>query len=209
MIWFSILYFFKDSLNALLKTISFRSKNKCADLVYHDFFITLTDVMGKVDRIEFITDGHPDEAKNKILHHIVKIKVTRLEQEITKLLQKPNIGKLNAQELKFELAGALNRTSKESNVTATADFQNWGISEKDIKAVIEGCEEFKELLTEGLGERIESIATNKDYHSNYDKLSAILEVMAISYFMMPRMIKDVFDRMNGRFAKYNKNYDTN
>lgn len=209
MIWFSILYFFKDSLNGLLKTLSFRRGGKCKDLVYHDFFITLAEVLHKVDRIEFITHGESDVTKNKVLHHIVKLKVKRLEEEVLKLLTKDNIDKADAQQLKYEIATAFNRTSADSNVVAVEDFKNWGITDKDIKAILDGCEEFKELLTEGLSERIESIATNKDYHSNYDKLSAILEVMAISYFMMPRMIKDVFDRMNGRFAKYNKNYDTN
>ena len=207
MIWFSILYFFKDSLNSILKTFSIGRGGKCKDLIYHDFFITLSEVLHKVDRIEFITHGETDVTKNKVLHHIVRLKVKRLEEEVLKLLKLNNIDKVNAQELKYGIAAAFNRTSVESNELAIEDFKNWGINDKDIKAILDGCEEFKELLTEGLSERIESIATNKDYHSNYDKISAILEVMAMSYFMMPRMIKDVFDRMNGRFAKYNKKYE--
>ena len=191
----------------MVKSFSINGGGKCKDLIYHDFFITLSDVLHKVDRIEFITHGETDITKNRVLHHVVRLKTKKLEEEITKLLKSTNIDKVNAQELKYEIASAFNRTSLESNTIASEDFKNWGINDKDIKAILEGCEEFKEVLTEGLSERIESISTNRTYHSNYDKVSAILEVMAMSYFMMPRMIKDVFDRMNGRFAKYNKKYE--
>lgn len=207
LIWYSILYFFKDSLNELLKNITFSKKRKCKNLIYHDLFISLQNIKHKVSYIQFETDGNVDVMKNRILHHLLDIKIDKLKSELETLVQKDNIDKLEIQELKYELAGVSNRTSVESNNKIVEDFKNWGISEVDIKAILEGAEGFKELLTQGLDERIESIVTNGDYNTNYNKMSAILEVIAMSYYMMPKIIKDSFDKMNGRFAKYNKEYE--
>jgi hypothetical protein len=206
MIWYSILYFFKDSLNEVIKNISFNKKRKCSNLIYHDLFISLQDIKHKVGYIQFETHGNVDIMKNRILHHLLDVKIDRLKNELEALLQKDDIDALETQELKFELAKVSNRTSVESNKTVAEDLRVWGITEVDIKSILEGAEEFRTLLTQGLDERIESIITNKDYTSNYNKLSAILEVIAMSYYMMPKIIKDSFDQMNGRFAKYNKEH---
>lgn len=68
--------------------------------------------------------------------------------------------------------------------------------------MIDKYEEHRQYIVDGFIERLDSISINKDYNCNFEKLSAILEVVALSLYVIPRDVKHAMNSVNGRYVKY-------
>ena len=61
---------------------------------------------------------------------------------------------------------------------------------------------FRSNIADGFTERVESITTNDNYHCNFDRLSAVFEVLALGLYLIPRDAKTACSAINGKFLKY-------
>ena len=74
----------------------------------------------------------------------------------------------------------------------------------DAVYLIESYEEYRLDLVNGFLESLDDISTNDDYSSNYDKINAIYELVALSIYLIPKDVRIALDSVNGRFIKYEK-----
>ena len=196
------LYIFKDTINEKIK--SWRKSKKIEILTSHDVFLTTENVRTIIKRIEFTTKGSPDVMKTKVLHHLIDLKIDTVNLRFKELLMDSDVDDCSGQSLKFKVISCLTNIVKEYNDQALKDIVSWGISEADAKFAIDAYEDFRKDIVDAFLERLESISTNDDYNTNYDKMSSILEVVAISLYLIPKDAKNAFDLINGKFYKYGK-----
>ena len=198
-----VFYFLKDTINEVLKALLTRKKkSKIANLKNHDVFITLQQVKKKIDKIEFTTHGEIDKNKTSLLRQLIDIKIKTTNEYLNEFLTRKNVANYSGQELKFEIDSLLRRLVREYNQEAIHAFVKRNILKADAEYLVEAFEEFRADIMEGYIERIESISTNDDYNSNYDRISAILEVFALGLYVIPKDAVNACNKMNGRFLKY-------
>ncbi|QYS85399.1 hypothetical protein JJC03_09120 [Flavobacterium oreochromis] len=204
-----ISYYYRNAIAEIIKAKSILKKKKdIANLVQHDFFNTTVNVRNEIMRIDFATNGEVDMIKTKLLHHLIKLKTTEIEASMTAFLKRPDLNECSSQGLRYLVKSNLFNIVNNYTIQAERDFIRCGITVEDARFVINSYEDFRQEVVDGFVQRVESITTNDDYFSNYDKMSAILEVVAISLFLIPKDAKNAFDKINGRFKKYqNVNLD--
>jgi hypothetical protein len=198
-----ILYYLKDSINEQVKSwkINKRKKN-ISNLKNHDFFLTVDNVYSEVRKINFNYSGEIDINKTKMLHHLILLKTSAITEKFTDFLNDKELNTCESQVLKFKVKTLLGEIVKKYTSEANKDFIKWGLDEKDSQYCINAYEDFRTEIVEAFVQRVDSICTNDDYFSNYDKMSAILEVVAISLYIIPKDVKNSFDKINGRFKSY-------
>lgn len=198
-----ISYYYRNTIAEILKAKSLIKKKKdIANLVQHDFFNTTAQVRNEVLRLEFITHGQADPIKTALLHHLIRLKTQAIDEMMAGFLKRPELNECGSQGLKFFVKKNLGEIVEKYTSQAERDFVRCGISSEDARFTINAYEDFRKEVVEGFIQRVDSITTNDDYFSNYDKMSAILEVVAISLFLIPKDAKSAFDLINGRFKKY-------
>jgi len=198
-------YFLKDTINEALKSLLLRKKkSKIENLKSHDMFITLESVRSKIDKVQFTTHDKIDTVKTKLLQELIHIKIDKTKELFNEFLSKKDVCNYSGQELKFEVDSLLRKLVKEYSQEAHRAFICKAIENDDAAYLISSYERFRTDIMEGYVERIESISTNEDYNSNYDRISAILEVIALGFFVIPKDAANACDLINGRFLKYVK-----
>lgn len=190
----------------LIDVLSKKINNKpISDLKYHDMFNTAQAVKQKVHQIEFISHGKPDPVKTTLLHKLIDLKIDCVTRSFSEFLENSDLEDMSENQLKFEVSKKLSIIVNEYNDEAFKLFiSQYGIDQKDSKYLIDCYETFRQEIVEGFLIRLDSITRNDDYLNNYQKLSAILEVIAISLFIIPKDAKNAMDLVNGRFVKYAK-----
>ncbi|OWP87769.1 hypothetical protein BWK60_01915 [Flavobacterium covae] len=198
-----ISYYYRNTIAEILKAKSLIKKKKdIANLVHHDFFNTTAQVRNEVLRLEFMTQGQSDLIKTALLRHLIKLKTETIDEMMTSFLKRPELNECGSQGLKYFVKKNLAEIVENYTSQAERDFVRCGISSEDARFTINAYEDFRKEVVEGFIQRVDSIATNDDYFSNYDKISAILEVIAISLFLIPKDAKNTFALINGRFKRY-------
>jgi len=195
-----VLYTFKDTIIEYVK--SRRKKKDIKNLEYHDVHATADSVLEKMHDIDFTSKGKTDPYKTELLHELVGLNISVLKRYLNKLLSNKDLASYSGQRLKHEINTMFIDVENEYCAQADTNFRQRGINTTDSKYLIKSYESFRKDVTEGFHERVESITTNADYASNYDRISAIFEVIAISLYIIPKDAKSACDKINGRFIKY-------
>lgn len=198
-----VLYMFKDTIIEFVK--NWRKKKSIKNLEYHDVHATADSVLEKMHDIDFTTKGEIDVFKTQLLHELVKLNISVLKKYLEELLNRKGLSDYSGQRLKHEINMMFANVENEYCAQADTSFRQKGITPVDSRYLIKSYESFRKDVTEGFHERVESITTNADYASNYDRISAIFEVIAISLYIIPKDAKNACDKMNGRFTKYQNN----
>jgi len=203
------MYIFKGPISELIKKIRFKagrnikSKNKeVKDLWSHDLFLTAEEVRRKVNTIKFTTYGDYDEAKTKLLRILVNFQIDYFIKNLKQLIKGSDMDKLDGQDLKYTLIKKLTNSVDQHNEATLEKLISLGIREDDTKYLIDEYDFFREEVMRGFVERIESITTNDNYHCNYDRLSAVFEVLAMGLYLIPKDCITACNRINGKFRKY-------
>ena len=85
----------------------------------------------------------------------------------------------------------------------TNDWRDKGISEDDIRYVVELFETFRYDVVKAFEYRINSIFSTTNHHNNKRRLLAIFEMWAFGIDMLPRDMQTTFETLNGRFKEIN------
>ena len=200
-----VLILFKGQIAQWLKK-PLKAKKKISTLQYHDMFSTATFVLKKVQAISFSSNGVDDVVKTKMLHKLIDFKVSCIKKNFKSFLLDDNLEKMDSNQLKFKVFELLHSLVDEYNMVSNSYFVNeLGISHEDSKFLIDSYEKYRQDIIDGFIDRLESITTNDDYDTNFAKISAVLEVVAISLYVIPKDAKQAMDEVNGRYIKYKKN----
>ena len=199
---------FKNSLSQVISKVKFNKKNtvkkKVRDLWSHDLFITTSLVKSKVNAIDFTTHGELDVVKSKLLKRLISNQLESFNERVMDFINKDCIDNFDGQKLKFLITEVLRAGTVEYNQKTKNEFLEMGISKDDADFLIGRYGNFRDEVQEGFFDRIDSITTNANYSNNYDRLSAVFEVLAMGLYLIPKDSVSACNNINGRFSKYSK-----
>jgi hypothetical protein len=206
----TLAFIFKGSIVELVKKIRLgksayqgASKNRrVKDLWSHDLFMTVDAVKKKVEPIRFTTHGEYDSAKSKLLKMLINNQLDNFKKRMKEFILKDCIDNFDGQKLKFIITDTLRSGTIEYNEKTLNEFTEMGVRAEDGRFLIDEYGFFRDEVQEGFFERIDSITTNANYYNNYDRLSAVFEVLAMGLYLIPKDSKAACNNMNGRFKKY-------
>lgn len=179
-----------------------RSKRKVKDLWSHDLFITVGLVKKKVNSINFTTHGEIDPIKSKLLKLLISNQLDNFKDRMKSFIDRDCIDNFDGQKLKFLITEVLNEGRLEYNKKSKGEFLEMGIEKEDADFLMKEYASFRDEVQEGFFDRIDSITTNVNYYNNYDRLSAVFEVLAMGLYLIPKDSIAACNNINGRFKKY-------
>ena len=144
----------------------------------------------------------PNMFKTKLLRILIERKMEVVKEDVIIFLKQEGIDKFDSNEIKFKFKTTLGALVDRYNQDCYKIFIEMGISHEDAWYFINRYEAYRTDCIEGFVDRLDSIATNQDYSSNFDKLIAILELCSLAMAIIPRDIMSVYTLINGRFKKY-------
>lgn len=196
------MYLFKDTIREWIKKPKSKQK-KIFELQYHDLFITLNLVLSKVKQISFTSNGQEDSVKTKMIHKLIELKTEAMHRHFKEFLMREGLSRHDGNQLKFEISSVISNTVSDYKAKAHKIFINeYKIKPKDVDLLIDKYLEYRNDAAEGFLKRLESITMNEDYTTNYEKISAVLEIVAVSIYVIPRDAKNAMDSVNGVFLTY-------
>ena len=181
-----------------------KQKKPITELKYHRLFQVVEQVGKRVEGINFITHGEVDKVKTMLMNVLIQEKLTNVSIVFTDFLDDAELRVCSGNALRAKVATSLRGLVGNYNDSARDLFVDIGISEEDAVYLIESYEEYRLDLVNGFLESLDDISTNDDYSSNYDKINAIYELVALSIYLIPKDVRIALDSVNGRFVKYEK-----
>lgn len=203
------LYFLKDSIGTVIKTISLKnilkkktSSKNIESLLVHDFFISLRDLYPKVEQIDFSQKNKLNSFKRKMMLKLIEVKMTAIEEGFKEIINSPDILTLGSQEFKYEVLSCIRALIKKYNKQAINHYLEMGVTEEDAFFFVNSYEGYRETIIESFINRLESITVSKQYHNNYERMLAMLEVLTVAVEVIPRDVKSLYFIINGKYDKY-------
>lgn len=175
---------------------------KVKDLWSHDLFLTVDTIKNKMHPVRFTTHGEYDAVKTKLLKALINNQLDNFHKRMKDFINKECIDNFDGQKLKYLMTEALKKGTREYNEKSRLQFIEMGISEEDAVFLIYEYGYFRDEVLDGILERIDSITTNENYNSNFDRLSAVFEVLAMGLYLIPKDSRTACNNINGRFKKY-------
>lgn len=202
----AIIFIVISNINKLIevydKIKNWEKKKHIINLKIHDMFLTIEKVRQISNSYEYSTYNEFDETKTILLKHLINLKLDTIDKKFKGFLDDKSLKYSSGQELKFKVGNILNNIVFEYCKIVNQDYIRVGISHKDSEFLINSYEKYRAEIIDGMKERIESICSNNDYNSNYDRISAILEIVAIVLYTIPGDVRETFNEINGRFKTY-------
>lgn len=201
-----IIYIFKDSIKKIITKIKLPNifkKKKIKSLLFHDLFNECIEIKNKVNQMQFCQgeDKHP--IKSEMMRILINKKMDVVISEVTIFLQSEDVMDMDSNEIKFRFKKSLNGLVLKYNDLAYQEYIRMGISHQDSLYFINRYEDYRSVVIEGFIDRLDSIASNNSYSSNYDKLTCILELCTLAMSIIPRDIRSIYIQINGKYDKYN------
>lgn len=203
------IYIFKDTISFLIKNwFSFKRPRKRVVLEarYHDIFNVIEQVKAKISAIKYTTHGDYDAAKSKLIIELICTQLEETKKSLIKLINVENIDEIDNQQLKFEVIRSLRSANERYNNSAHLRFLELGVSKDDSKFLLSEYAKFRDDVFDGFIERVESISSNDVYTTNFHRVSASFEVVAMGLHLIARDSIYTCSQINGRFKKYNEKF---
>lgn len=198
-------YFLKDTIAELLKGW-FSSKKprirKAIEAQYHDIFNVIDQVKTKIDAIEYTTHGEYDVSKTILIAKLIHNQLDITRTVLNDLINKEGIDTIDNQQLKYEVITALKTANEKYNDLSKMNFLEMGVSKKDAEFLLKEYAKFRDDIFEGFIDRVESISSNNVYTTNFHRISASFEVIAMGLHLIARDSIYTCSQINGRFKKY-------
>ncbi len=187
-----------------IERIRKRQKKSISELQAHRMFLVCREVIKKVEEIELTTHGEKDVVKTRLMKILINEKIDTITRSFLKLIQEDRIETFSSNFLKNKISKMLFDLINEYNKNCHDVYLSLGISAEHSKFLLQSYEEWRSDMVEGFTDSVDDICVNDDYSSNYDKLSAIFELVAISMHLIPKDVKGALNQVNGLFTEYNK-----
>ena len=204
------IWIFKTQIGEILKKIKLRKKVKSRSiesLKFHDFFNVLDEIKQKVGVINFSEEGEENKLKTWMIVRLIELKMDSIKKAFNTFMDEEGLDKAEAMVFKFKVGKCLNDLVDEYNMAAIEQFKLKGISEEDARYFVNMYESYRDTIVKGFIGRLDSICLSQVYDDNFDRLLACLEVSTLAMEVIPRDIKSVYLLINGRYDKYNLQYN--
>ena len=197
----AFMFMFKKSIPAWINRL-FNLKNKLniEDLKHHDLFNTCIRVEKEVYLMKFYTHGKYDITKSRMCKDFTKHKINVCYRGFEKILEQ-DIEKMTPDEFKKYILKQQNKMHETYIDKISEDWRQRGISEEDIRYVIDLFETFRYDVVKAFEYRINSIFSTTNHHNNKRRLLAIFEMWAFGIDILPRDMQTTFEGLNGRFKE--------
>ena len=197
----SFMWIFKKNIPSWVNIfLSVKNKLTIKSLEHHDVFNTCTRVEKEVSFMKFYTHGEYDISKSKMCKDFVKYKIKVCSESFNNIL-KDDIEKMDSDQFKMYIIEAQTQMHVKYIDAIVKEWREKGISEEDIKYVIELFEKFRYDVVKAFEYRINSIFSTTSHKNNTRRLLAIFEMWAFGIDMLPRDMQTTFETLNGRFKK--------
>ncbi len=197
----SFMWIFKNSIPLWINTLfNVRHKLTIKSLEHHDVFNTCGRVEKEISFMKFYTHGEYDISKSKMCKDFVKYKIKVCSESFNDIL-KDDIEKMNSDQFKMYIIEAQTQMHVTYINAIVEEWRGKGISEEDIKYVIELFEKFRYDVVKAFEYRINSIFSTTTHKNNTRRLLAIFEMWAFGIDMLPRDMQTTFETLNGRFKE--------
>jgi len=199
-----IAYVYRKKVSEFIDSISKREKVKpIENLKFHNLFNVAETVKSQVLKIDFTTNDESDEIKSKLVKKLVVLEINFIVEDLKDFLDTKDLSSKDPNMLKYLVSLTISCSSNKYADEAIKVFMSkYSIEKEDSRYMTECYDLFRKEFNDGFLTRIESITTNQDYSTNYEKISTILEVIAISLLYIPKDARQALDKANGRFKKY-------
>ena len=199
----AFMWIFKKNIPKWVNTVlSVKYKLTIQSLEHHDVFNTCARVEKKVSFMKFYTHGEYDVSKSKMCKDFVKYKIKVCSESFADIL-KQDIESMKSDEFKMFIIETQSQMHVDYIEAIEKDWRNKGISEEDIKYIIELFEKFRYDVVKAFEYRINSIFSTTSHKNNTRRLLAIFEMWAFGIDMLPRDMRTTFETLNGRFKEIN------
>jgi len=199
----SFMWIFKKNIPKWVNTVlSVKYKLTIQSLEHHDVFNTCARVEKKVSFMKFYTHGEYDVSKSKMCKDFVKYKIKVCSESFADIL-KQDIESMKSDEFKMFIIETQSQMHIDYIEAIEKDWRGKGISEEDIKYIIELFEKFRYDVVKAFEYRINSIFSTTSHKNNTRRLLAIFEMWAFGIDMLPRDMRTTFENLNGRFKEIN------
>ena len=197
----SFMWIFKKNIPIWVNTfLSVKNKLTIKSLEHHDVFNTCARVEKEVSFMKFYTHGEYDISKSKMCKDFTKHKIKICSESFNNIL-KDDIEKMKPDEFKMYIIEAQTQMHIKYIGAIVDEWREKGISEDDIKYVIELFEKFRYDVVKAFEYRINSIFSTTSHKNNTRRLLAIFEMWAFGIDMLPRDMQVTFETLNGRFKE--------
>ena len=197
----SFMWIFKKNIPSWVNIfLSVKNKLTIKSLEHHDVFNTCARVEKEVSFMKFYTHGEYDISKSKMCKDFVKYKIKVCSESFNNIL-KDDIEKMDSDQFKMYIIEAQTQMHVKYIDAIVKEWREKGISEEDIKYVIELFEKFRYDVVKAFEYRINSIFSTTSHKNNTRRLLAIFEMWAFGIDMLPRDMQTTFETLNGRFKK--------
>ena len=197
----SFMWIFKKNIPSWVNIfLSVKNKLTIKSLEHHDVFNTCARVEKEVSFMKFYTHGEYDISKSKMCKDFVKYKIKVCSESFNNIL-KDDIEKMDSDQFKMYIIEAQTQMHVKYIDAIVKEWREKGISEEDIKYVIELFEKFRYDVVKAFEYRINSIFSTTSHKNNTRRLLAIFEMWAFGIDMLPRDMQVTFETLNGRFKK--------
>ena len=199
----SFMWIFKKNIPKWVNTVlSVKYKLTIQSLEHHDVFNTCARVEKKVSFMKFYTHGEYDVSKSKMCKDFVKYKIKVCSESFADIL-KQDIESMKSDEFKMYIIETQSQMHVDYIEAIEKDWRGKGISEEDIKYIVELFEKFRYDVVKAFEYRINSIFSTISHKNNTRRLLAIFEMWAFGIDMLPRDMRTTFENLNGRFKEIN------
>jgi len=197
----SFMWIFKKNIPSWVNIfLNVKNKLTIKSLEHHDVFNTCARVEKEVSFMKFYTHGEYDISKSKMCKDFVKYKIKVCSESFNDIL-KDDIEKMDSDQFKMYIIDAQTQMHVKYIDAIVKEWREKGISEEDIKYVIELFEKFRYDVVKAFEYRINSIFSTTSHKNNTRRLLAIFEMWAFGIDMLPRDMQTTFETLNGRFKK--------
>ena len=199
----AFMWIFKKNIPKWVNTVlSVKYKLTIQSLEHHDVFNTCARVEKKVSFMKFYTHGEYDVSKSKMCKDFVKYKIKVCSESFADIL-KQDIESMKSDEFKMYIIETQSQMHVDYIEAIEKDWRGKGISEEDIKYIVELFEKFRYDVVKAFEYRINSIFSTTSHKNNTRRLLAIFEMWAFGIDMLPRDMRTTFENLNGRFKEIN------
>lgn len=199
------IYILRDTIAELLKGwFSFKKvkPRKVIEAQYHDIFNVVDQVKSTVSSIEYTTKGIFSIPKTTLIIELINTQLTETKNALYGLISKDGIDTMDNQQLKYEVIQAIKIANETYNEKVYLKFLEMGVTASDAEFLLKEYAKFRDDVFEGFIERVESISSNDVYTTNFHRISASFEVIAMGLYLIARDSKYTCSLINGRFKNY-------
>jgi hypothetical protein len=166
--------------------------------------LTCEKVKKAVSMKDFTTNEDFDKVKSALFKLLIELKMQSVSCGFKDFLEDDELPDATPQELIYKITSKLSAIINDYNDKAFREMTEMkGIEVKDARYLIDEYEKFRHYMVQVFSDNIEKAGSDESLKNNFEKLNVIFYLISMSLGVVTKDVELVFDKVNGRFKKYN------